>query len=61
MADRVLTAVYAAVMSLIIAAHLGPAGLAIWACAWCVITYRATSSRRDRGGKLTEGTESCER
>lgn len=52
-----VAAVYAAVMTLIIAAHLGPYGLAVWAVAWCVLTYRASSSRRTRGGKPVKETE----
>lgn len=55
-----MTVVYAAVMTLIIAAALGPTGIGLWAAVWCVITYRATSGRRNSGGKLTEGLETSD-
>lgn len=50
-----MTAVYSACMTLIIAARFGPYGVAAWTAIWCVLTYRATSSRRSSGGQLTNG------
>lgn len=52
-----MAAVYAACMTLIVAAHLGPVGLAVWAAVWSTVVFRTTSSRRTRGGNLTRSQE----
>lgn len=55
--DRNVTSVYAACMTLIIAAHL-PYGIPVWAAVWCVVLYRATSKPRNSGVPLTNGERS---
>lgn len=50
-----MTVVYAALMSLIVCSRFGWHGLFVWAVVWCVLVFRAASSRRSRGGEPVEG------